>query len=134
MNQRSKIDDLTDAVSCSADEPVAHSDFSLHLATSLLGVAGECLQRAGSGPERGLGRALVNFAWDAWGYEVFSPEETSAENEMSVVQASAMAVRGSCRQGDAGRGALAEAAEFAPAAGFILPGVSHFQVPHHSPA
>src|SRR3546814_5191211 len=29
-----------------------------------------------------IGRGLVNYARGAWGYEVFSPEETSAENEM----------------------------------------------------
>lgn len=33
--------------------------------------------------------------------------------------------------GDAGRGALAEAADFAPYAGLILPGVTRFQAPHH---
>jgi hypothetical protein len=33
--------------------------------------------------------------------------------------------------GDAGRGALAEAADYAPYAGLILPGVKCFQAPHH---
>ncbi len=78
-----------------------------------------------------IGRALVNFARGAWGYEVFSPEETSAENEMSVVQAAVIGGQRIVLTGDAGRGALAEAADFAPMAGILLPGVHRFQVPHH---
>ena len=77
------------------------------------------------------GRALVNFVRGAWGYEVFSAEETSAENEMSVVQAAVIAGERIVLTGDAGLGALAEAADYAPAAGIFLPGVQRFQVPHH---
>lgn len=77
------------------------------------------------------GTAIANFVKGAWGYEVFSPEETSAENEMSVVQAAVIAGKSIVLTGDAGRQALAEAADFAPAAGLILPGVDRFQVPHH---
>lgn len=78
-----------------------------------------------------VGRAIVNFARGAWGYEAFSAEETSAENEMSVVQGAIIAGRKIVLTGDAGRAALAEAADYAPVAGIILPGVDRFQVPHH---
>jgi hypothetical protein len=77
------------------------------------------------------GRGLVNLVRGAWGYEAFSAEETSAENEMSVVQAAVIAGQRIVLTGDAGRGALVEAANFAPAAGVLLPGVQWFQVPHH---
>ena len=50
---------------------------------------------------------------------------------MSVVQAAVIAGQRIVLTGDAGRGALAEAADFAPVAGILLPGVHRFQVPHH---
>ncbi|MDH4743813.1 MBL fold metallo-hydrolase [Sphingomonas sp. CBMAI 2297] len=78
-----------------------------------------------------FGKAVVNFARGAWGYEVFSTGETSAENEMSVVQAAIIGGQRIVLTGDAGRQALAEAADFAPTAGINLPGVHRFQVPHH---
>jgi hypothetical protein len=77
------------------------------------------------------GARAVNFVLGAWGYEVFSPEETSAENEMSVVQAAVIDGQSVVLTGDAGRGALAEAADFAVYAGLTLPGIDRFQVPHH---
>lgn len=67
----------------------------------------------------------------AWGEEVFSTEETSAENEMSVVQYANLCGSRILLTGDAGRGGLTEAADFAPAAGLSLPGIERFQVPHH---
>lgn len=79
----------------------------------------------------GAGAKLLNLVKGAWGYEVFSTEETSAENEMSVVQAAIIAGKRIVLTGDAGRSALAEAADYAPAAGLVLPGVDRFQVPHH---
>lgn len=78
-----------------------------------------------------IGRGLVNYARGAWGYEVFSPEETSAENEMSVVQGAIIGGKSIVLTGDAGRRALAEAADAAWMAGIVLPGVDRFQVPHH---
>lgn len=78
-----------------------------------------------------IGRALVNVARGAWGYEIFSAEETSAENEMSVVQAAVIDGRRIVLTGDAGRGALGEAADAAWMAGLALPGVDIVQVPHH---
>lgn len=82
----------------------------------------------------GLKKALakaVNFVRGAWGEEVFSTEETSAENEMSVVQFASIAGDTILLTADAGRQALAEAIAYAPYAGLYLPGVARFQVPHH---
>lgn len=67
----------------------------------------------------------------AWGIEIFPSDGTSAENEMSVVQFSNIRGAKILLTGDAGRDALNEAADFAPAAGLVLPGVQLFQVPHH---
>lgn len=67
----------------------------------------------------------------AWGVEAFSPEETSAENEMSVVQYAFMNGHRILLTGDAGREALSEAVGFAPNVGLTLPGIDRFQVPHH---
>jgi hypothetical protein len=77
------------------------------------------------------GRAAVSFLRAAWGEEVFSPEGTSAENEMSVVQFSELFGHKMLLTGDAGREALAEAAAYAPHVGLTLPGIDRFQVPHH---
>ena len=71
------------------------------------------------------------FVRALWGDEVFSAEETSAENEMSVVQYATLCGETILLTGDAGRGALAEAADYAPSAGLTLPGIDRFQVPHH---
>ncbi|OOG24256.1 competence protein ComEC [Thioalkalivibrio denitrificans] len=67
----------------------------------------------------------------AWGTEVFSPEETSAENEMSVIQYANLCEKRIVLTADAGRAGLAEAADYAPHVGLALPGVDRFQVPHH---
>jgi len=75
--------------------------------------------------------AVVSFVRAAWGEEVFSPEETSAENEMSVVQFARLCGLRLLLTGDAGRAALSEAADYAPAVGLGLPGIDRFQVPHH---
>jgi beta-lactamase superfamily II metal-dependent hydrolase len=66
-----------------------------------------------------------------WGEEVFATEETSAENEMSVIQFARIADKTILLTGDAGRAALTEAADFAPFVGLVLPGIDRFQVPHH---
>lgn len=81
-----------------------------------------------------LGRAaekVVLFVKSLWGIEVFSEEETSAENEMSVVQYAKLCGKNILLTGDAGRTALTEAANHAPWAGLALPGIDRFQVPHH---
>jgi len=67
----------------------------------------------------------------AWGVEAFSPEETSAENEMSTVQYANICGQRIVLTADAGRAALTEAADYAPCVGLQLPGITKFQVPHH---
>lgn len=67
----------------------------------------------------------------AWGEETFSSEETSQENEMSVIQYANLCGDKILLTADAGRGALTEAADYAPWAGLELPGIDRFQVPHH---
>lgn len=74
---------------------------------------------------------VKTFIRALWGAETFSPEETSAENEMSVVQYACINSRKILLTGDTGREGLKEAAAYAPYAGLQLPGLDHFQVPHH---
>jgi beta-lactamase superfamily II metal-dependent hydrolase len=75
--------------------------------------------------------AAATFLKSAWGAEAFSPEETSAENEMSVVQYANLCGHKVLLTGDTGRAGLKEAADYAPAVGLALPGIDRFQVPHH---
>ena len=76
-------------------------------------------------------KAAKKFVNALWGDEVFSSKETSAENDMSVVQFANLAGDRILLTGDVGRGGLTEAADFAPFAGLTLPGIDKFQVPHH---
>lgn len=78
-----------------------------------------------------LRRKAVTFLKALWGHEIFSTAETSAENEMSVVQYATLSGTKILLTGDAGRAALAEAADYAPSVGLTLPGIDRFQVPHH---
>ena len=80
--------------------------------------------------EAGL-KTLAKLVNRAWGEEIFSVEETSAENEMSVVQWANMKGHDVVLTGDAGRKALHSAAAYAPTAGLQLPGIKKMQVPHH---
>lgn len=73
----------------------------------------------------------VSLVRAAWGAETFSTDETSAENDMSVVQFANLLGEKILLTGDVGRGGLSEAADFAPSAGLFLPGIDRFQVPHH---
>jgi len=66
-----------------------------------------------------------------WGDESFSPEETSPENDMSVVQYALLCDIKVLLTADAGRRALSEAADYAPYVGLALPGIDRIQVPHH---
>ena len=75
--------------------------------------------------------AKADSSQAAWGEEAFSSEETSAENNMSVIQYANLCSEKILLTADAGRDALTEAADYAPWAGLILPGINHFQVPHH---
>lgn len=76
-------------------------------------------------------KKAASYVRAAWGEELFSTEPTSAENEMSVVQFARLNSKTIVLTGDAGLGALTEAADFAPYAGLALPGVDRFQIPHH---
>ena len=73
----------------------------------------------------------ISFIRAAWGEETFSSEETSAENDMSVIQYANLCNEKILLTADAGRDALTEAADYAPWVGLILPGLDRFQVPHH---
>lgn len=75
--------------------------------------------------------AVANLVKAEWGVEVFSDEETSAENDMSVVQYAEVCGKRILLTGDSGRTALHEAADYAAAIGIQLPGIERFQVPHH---
>lgn len=66
-----------------------------------------------------------------WGQESFSSEETTPENNMSVVQYANLCNEKILLTADAGRDTLWEAVRFAPYAGLALPGIDRFQVPHH---
>jgi beta-lactamase superfamily II metal-dependent hydrolase len=86
---------------------------------SLLEAAGKIFKKA------------VSFIRAAWGEEVFPEDDTSPENNMSIVQYSNLCGKSILLTGDAGRVALTEAIEFAPYAGLSLPGIDRIQVPHH---
>jgi beta-lactamase superfamily II metal-dependent hydrolase len=73
----------------------------------------------------------VTFLRAAWGVEAFSPDETSAENEMSVIQYANLCGERILLTADGGRRALGEAVDYARRIGLSLPGIDRFQVPHH---
>lgn len=74
---------------------------------------------------------VVEFIRAAWGQETFPEDDTSAENNMSVIQYANLCGQKILLTGDAGRAALEEAADYAPYAGLVLPGIDRIQVPHH---
>jgi len=74
---------------------------------------------------------LKNMVRAFWGEETFPSGDTSAENEMSVVQYANIADKKILLTGDTGRSGLTEAADYAPYVGLTLPGIDRFQVPHH---
>lgn len=76
-------------------------------------------------------KKAISLLKAVWGEEVFSPEETSVENEMSIIQYANLCEQRILLTGDAGRAGLLEAADYAPYIGLILPGINRFQVPHH---
>jgi len=78
-----------------------------------------------------LARSAVRFIKAGWGSEKFSAEDTSSENDMSVVQFAWRNGKAAVLTGDVGRGGLLEAATHAAKCGLALPGVNIFQVPHH---
>ena len=91
---------------------------------SLLTKAGNMLVEAA--------KAAKSFIRAAWGVEVFPDTGTSNENEMSVIQFARLCGNAIVLTADAGRDGLAEAADYAPRVGLVLPGgVNRFQIPHH---
>lgn len=76
-------------------------------------------------------RKAINFIRSAWGDEYFPADDTSPENNMSVIQYACLCDIKILLTGDAGRAALDEAADFAPYVGLVLPGVDRIQIPHH---
>jgi hypothetical protein len=78
-----------------------------------------------------LAKSAVRFIKAGWGSEKFSTEDTSTENEMSVIQYLRFGDRKVLLTGDAGRGGMTEAAAYAPQIGLFLPRVTDFQTPHH---
>ena len=75
--------------------------------------------------------AVTGFFAALWGDETFSPQETSAENEMSVVQFAELSGKKILLTGDTGRRGLQQIVDYAPYVGLTLPGIDRFQVPHH---
>ena len=73
---------------------------------------------------------LIRFIKAGWGSEKFSPEPTSVENEMSVVQYATLCGDTILLTGDVGRDGLTEAGGYAVNNGFAVP-VNKFQAPHH---
>jgi len=78
-----------------------------------------------------LAKPIIRKVRAGWGSEKFSTEDTSTENEMSVVQYASLNGHSIVLTGDAGRAAMTEAAAYAPQVGLNLPGVARFQAPHH---
>lgn len=76
-------------------------------------------------------RAAKAFFSSGWGDETFSPNETSAENEMSVVQFAQLCGKTILLTGDTGRRGLQQVINYSPYVGLALPGIDRFQVPHH---
>ena len=79
----------------------------------------------------GILKKAADFIKSLWGDENFSDQDTSSENEMSVVQFAQLCSKKILLTGDAGRTALSDAADFAPMVGLALPGIDRMQIPHH---
>ena len=73
----------------------------------------------------------ITFIRAVWGAETFPEDDTSSENNMSVVQYANLCGKKILLTADAGRAALSEAADYAPYVGLTLPGIDRIQVPHH---
>ena len=76
-------------------------------------------------------RQVTALVRTAWGDEYFPGSDTSAENEMSVVQYALLNGERIMLTGDTGRAGLREVIDYAPYVGLVLPGIDRFQVPHH---
>jgi beta-lactamase superfamily II metal-dependent hydrolase len=78
-----------------------------------------------------VAKKAIAYIQMGWGEEKFSPEATSNENEMSIVQFAHLNNDKILLTADAGREGMDEAADYAPLAGLTLPGINRFQTPHH---
>jgi beta-lactamase superfamily II metal-dependent hydrolase len=76
-------------------------------------------------------KSAVAYIQAAWGLEAFPAEDTSNENEMSVVQFAMLCGEKIMLTADTGRDGLQEVIDYAPYIGLQLPGIDRFQVPHH---
>lgn len=76
-------------------------------------------------------KKAINFIKSAWGVEYFPEDDTSPENNMSVIQYACLCDKKVLLTGDAGRATLDEAADYAPNVSLQLPGIDRIQVPHH---
>lgn len=77
-------------------------------------------------------RAVAEWVMENWDFEMLEEDvETSASNESSVVQMARLDGERVLLTGDAGVIGLGEAADYAKACGYRLPGISVVQVPHH---
>jgi len=74
---------------------------------------------------------VITLLKAAWGDENFSTEDTSAENEMSIVQYGCLCEKKILLTADIGRAGLQGVIDYAPVIGLTLPGIDIFQVPHH---
>ena len=74
---------------------------------------------------------IIDYIKAEWGEEKFSSEDTSAENNMSIVQYACLCDKKILLTADTGREGLQEVIEYAPNVGLALPGIDTFQVPHH---
>jgi beta-lactamase superfamily II metal-dependent hydrolase len=77
-----------------------------------------------------LAKAL-NYVRKAWGVETFSEEDTTCENETSVVQYVNMCEDKILLTADAGRNALEISIGYLKTINVTLPGINTIQVPHH---
>jgi beta-lactamase superfamily II metal-dependent hydrolase len=91
--------------------------------STLLSGFGAAVRKAGS--------AIASLVKGAWGKEVFSSEDISAENNMSVIQYALLCNKSILLTGDAGTESFSEAAAYTPVVGLTLPGIYRFQAPHH---
>lgn len=89
----------------------------------LLSTLGSAIKKAAA--------AVASFVKAVWGEEVFSSEDISAENKMSVIQYAFLNDKHILLTADASIESLSEAAMYAPLVGLTLPGIDRFQVPHH---
>lgn len=73
----------------------------------------------------------VGFVKALWGQENLSSEDTSAENEMSIVQYAILNNRKILLTGDVGKKGLETSYNYLISRGISLPRFNLFQVPHH---